>query len=269
MLRGHVTAQKGVGFASRKATQQGQEWCLSSSCTRQAMYTPPLPPLPLTPTPFPKLPLSPPQLPPPLVPPPPPPQARPRIEPGRRHQCTASLLHCCRRPLACARVVCVLRACKCLCVRVCLCAMVCVAPRRVGSRRAASRRVGSGRAVPHRVGSDYHNAREREREEREREERERETLRRRAALALSDQQSGPAWHTGHSSSRTRSAWDLALARAARVALPYESTMPRRERASGTCARGDRRARASPYRAGVSTGARGVVRPDLLALGVGG
>ena len=167
MLRGHVTAQKGVGFASRKATQQGQEWCLSSSCTRQAMYTPPLPPLPLTPTPFPKLPLSPPQLPPPLVP-------RPRIEPGRRHQCAASLLHCCRQPLACARVVCVLRACKCLCVRVCLCAMVCVAPRRVGSRRAASRRVGSGRAVPHRVGSDYHNVREREREEREREKRERE-----------------------------------------------------------------------------------------------
>ena len=148
MLRGNVTAQKGVGFASRKATQQGQEWCLSSSCTRQAMYTPPLPPLPLTPTPFPKLPLSPPQLPPPLVP-------RPRIEPGRRHQCAASLLHCCRRPLACARVVCVLRACKCLCVRVCLCAMVCVAPRRVGSRRAASRRVGSGRAVPNRVGLDH------------------------------------------------------------------------------------------------------------------
>ena len=115
---------------------------LGRPCTR-----PPLPPLPLTPTPFPKLPLSPPQLPPPLVP-------RPRIEPGRRHQCAASLLHCCRRPLACARVVCVLRACKCLCVRVCLCAMVCVAPRRVGSRRAASRRVGSGRAVPHRVGLD-------------------------------------------------------------------------------------------------------------------
>ena len=166
MLRGHVTAQEGVGFTSRKATQQGREWCLSSSCTRQAMYTPPFPPSLLHPLPSPNS-LSPPQLPPPLVP-------RPRIEPGRRHQCAASLLHCCRQPLACARVVCVLRACKCLCVRVCLCAMVCVAPRRVGSRRAASRRVGSGRAVPHRVGSDYHNAREREREERERERRERE-----------------------------------------------------------------------------------------------
>ena len=165
MLRGHVTAQKGVGFASRKATQQGQEWCLSSSCTRQAMYTPPLPPLPLTPTPFPKLPVAAAAA------------AAAGASPENRTRAPASvrgfaaaLLQA--TPGVCTCCVCVAR----VQVFVCACVFVCdglrrATSRRVASRRLAPRRVGSRRAASGRGGVSQ---REREREGRERERRERE-----------------------------------------------------------------------------------------------